>query len=41
MVKDALKFAIRRQIRRSNEPLDELSIKFLTQERAHILQVLM
>lgn len=39
-VKEEIKLAIKRQISRSNEPLDELSIKFLTQERGHILQTL-
>lgn len=40
-MKEEIKQAIRRQISRSNEPLDELCIKFLTQERGHILQALM
>lgn len=40
-VKEEIKQAIRRQISRSNEAMDELIIKFLTQERGHILQTLM
>lgn len=39
-VKDEIKQAIKRQIARSNEPLDQLIIKFITQERGHILQSL-
>lgn len=39
-VKEEIKQVIKRQISRSNEPLDELTIKFLTQERGNILQTL-
>lgn len=38
--KEEIKQAIRRQVLRSNEPLDELIVKFLSQERGHIVQTL-
>lgn len=38
--KEEIKQAIRRQIARSNESVDELLVKFITQERSQILQVL-
>ncbi|XP_031333411.1 integrator complex subunit 10 [Photinus pyralis] len=40
-VKEEIKYAIKRQIARSNEPLDLLIMKFISQERGHILQSLM
>lgn len=40
-VKEEIKQVIKRQISRCNEPLDELTIKFLTQERGNILLTLM
>lgn len=39
--KEEIRLAIRRQIARSNEALDQLMIKFISQERGHILQSLM
>lgn len=36
--KEEIKQAIRRQVARSNENLDELLIKFITQERSQIIQ---
>ncbi|KAF5294624.1 hypothetical protein FQA39_LY02756 [Lamprigera yunnana] len=39
-VKEEIKHTIKRQIARSNEPLDQLIIKFISQERGHILQSL-
>ncbi|KAK4883162.1 hypothetical protein RN001_006481 [Aquatica leii] len=40
-VKEEIKHTIKRQIARSNEPLDQLVVKFISQERGHILQSLM
>lgn len=39
-VKEDIKMAIRRQVTRSNEPIDSLIIKFLTRERELIYQSL-
>ncbi|KAF2903241.1 hypothetical protein ILUMI_02937 [Ignelater luminosus] len=40
-VKEEIRQIIKRQIARNNEPLDQLVMKFITQERGHILQSLM
>lgn len=37
--KEEIKQAIRRQVLRCNEPMEELIIKFLNQERGNILQI--
>lgn len=39
-VKEDFKLAMRRQVARSGEPLDQLIIKFLTSERELLLQSL-
>lgn len=39
--REEIRLAIRRQIARSNEALDQLMVKFISQERGHILQSLM
>lgn len=40
-MKEDFKQAMKRQVIRSNEPLEKLIIQFITQERIHILQTLM
>lgn len=40
-VKEEIRQALKRQIARSNEPIDQLVLTFITQERGHILQTLM
>lgn len=39
--KEEIRQAIKRQVARSNEPLDQLIITFITQEKGHISQTLM
>ncbi|GLV38018.1 Integrator 10 [Carabus blaptoides fortunei] len=40
-VKEDFKQAMKRQVARSNEPIETLIVQFITQERIHILQTLM